>query len=297
MRVIRENSQWGKIEKNYMMKEVTSFKIGGPVDFFIEPENVDQLKSCILDLEKEKYPWMIMGLGSNMVVSDKGIRGAVIRLGKNFSKISIEGLEVRAQAGASLKSVAEYARDHGLGGLEFAHGIPGSIGGAMTMNAGAYDGEMKDVVQSVLVMDKEGKIHELSNEEMHFVYRNSRVQEDGFIVLETIFRLEVKDKEAITEKMDDLWNRRLSKQPLEYPSAGSTFKRPPGYYAGQLIDQAGLRGLKHGGAQVSQKHCGFVINADNATCQDVVELIKIVQESVLLEHGVNLETEVKVIGE
>ena len=132
---------------------------------------------------------------------------------------------------------------------------------------------------------------------MHFVYRNSRVQEDGFIVLETIFRLEMKDKEDITEKMDDLWNRRLSKQPLEYPSAGSTFKRPPGYYAGQLIDQAGLRGLKHGGAQVSQKHCGFVINADNATCQDVVELIKIVQESVLLEHGVNLETEVKVIGE
>lgn len=292
-----QKTQWGNIKENYPMKEVTSFQIGGPVDLFVEPENADQLRACILDLEEEGYPWMIMGLGSNMLVSDKGIRGAVIRLGKNFSQIQIEGKRVRAQAGASLKNVAEAARDKGLGGLEFAHGIPGAIGGAMTMNAGAYDGEMKDVVESVLVLDKKGQIYSLSNEQMNFVYRHSKVQEEGFIVLEAVFLLEEKEIESISEKMEDLWNRRLSKQPLEYPSAGSTFKRPPGYYAGQLIDQAGLRGLRHGGAQVSEKHCGFVINAGGASCQDVVNLIKMVQESVYLEHGVRLETEVKVIGE
>lgn len=295
--MLTENTQWGKIEKDYPMKEVTSFQIGGPVDYLIEPQDLEGLVACIQDLEKEKYPYMIMGLGSNMLVSDKGIRGAVIRLAQNFSKISVEGKKIRAHAGASLKHVAEFARDQGLGGLEFAHGIPGAIGGAMTMNAGAYDGEMKDVVESVTVLDRNGQVHTYSNQEMDFKYRNSRVQGEGLIVLEATFALEEKPKEEIEEKMEDLWNRRVSKQPLEYPSAGSTFKRPPGYYAGQLIDQAGLRGLRHGGAQVSQKHCGFVINAGGATCQDVVELIKMVQETVYLEHGVRLETEVKVIGE
>lgn len=279
------------------MKKVTTFQIGGPVDFFIQPNRVEELKTCIEDLKKDRVSWMIMGLGSNMLVSDKGIRGAVIKLGPSFSKIGREGLKIVAGSGASLKDVAEFARDQGLGGMEFAHGIPGTVGGAMTMNAGAYDGEMVDVVESVLAMDQEGNIFRYSNEEMKFVYRHSRVQDDGLIVLEAVFLLKEKDRSDITEKMEDFWNRRTSKQPLEYPSAGSTFKRPKGYYAGQLIDQAGLRGLRHGGAQISEKHCGFVINADNASCQDVVELIKIVQEVVFLEHGVNLETEVKVIGE
>lgn len=287
----------GRVKEHYPMKEVTSFEIGGPVDYFIEPETEEELIRTVLRLEEEKIPWMIMGKGTNMVVSDKGIRGAVIRMGAFFEDIKIEGNRVIAEGGASMRRVAEAARRENLTGLEFAHGIPGAIGGAMTMNAGAYGGEMKDVVESVRVLHRGGTIEVLSNEELHFEYRNSRVYTDNLIVLSATFSLEPGDGALIQEQMDDLWNRRLTKQPLEYPSAGSTFKRPVGYYAGQLIDQAGLRGLRHGDAQVSEKHCGFVINRGNATCQEVVELIRTVQEAVYQKHGVELETEVKVLGE
>ncbi|WP_322627533.1 UDP-N-acetylmuramate dehydrogenase [Aedoeadaptatus coxii] len=287
----------GRVTEHFPMKEVTSFKIGGSVDYFIEPETEEELIRALLRLEEEKIPWMIMGKGTNMVVSDKGIRGAVIRIGEFFEKVTVEGDRVIAEGGASMRSVAEAAQRESLTGLEFAHGIPGGVGGAMTMNAGAYGGEMKDVVESVRVLHANGKIEELSNEELHFEYRNSRVYTDHLIVLSTTFLLKSGDGERIQEEMDDLWNRRTTKQPLEYPSAGSTFKRPVGYYAGQLIDQAGLRGLRHGDAQVSEKHCGFVINRGNATCQEVVELIRTVQEAVYQKHGVELETEVKVLGE
>lgn len=283
--------------ERYPMKEVTSFQIGGPVDYFIEPRGEEELKDVITLVERKEMPWMIMGKGTNMVVSDKGIRGAVIRLENYFSDVRVDGTRVVAQSGASMKKVAEAARDASLTGLEFAHGIPGAVGGAMTMNAGAYGGEMKDVVESVKVMHHDGTTEVIPGDQMNFRYRNSRVYDEKLVVLEATFLLQPGEQAAIQSQMDELWNRRVSKQPLEYPSAGSTFKRPVGYFAGQLIDQAGLRGLKHGGAQVSQKHCGFVINCGDATCKDVVELIRMVQEAVYEKHGVELETEVKVLGE
>ena len=283
--------------EDYPMKEVTSFQIGGPVDYFIEPRSEEELKDVIVFVERDAMPWMIMGKGTNMVVSDKGIRGAVIRLENYFSDVRVDGMRVVAQSGASMKKVAEAARDASLTGLEFAHGIPGAVGGAMTMNAGAYGGEMKDVVESVKVMYHDGTTEVIPGDQMDFRYRNSRVYDEKLVVLEATFLLQPGEQAAIQSEMDELWNRRVSKQPLEYPSAGSTFKRPVGYFAGQLIDQAGLRGLKHGGAQVSEKHCGFVINCGGATCKDVVELIRTVQEAVYEKHGVELETEVKVLGE
>lgn len=283
--------------EDYPMKEVTSFQIGGPVDYFIEPRSEEELKDVIVAVERDEMPWMIMGKGTNMVVSDKGIRGAVIRLENYFSDVRVDGMRVVAQSGASMKKVAEAACEASLTGLEFAHGIPGAVGGAMTMNAGAYGGEMKDVVESVKVMYHDGTTEVIPGDQMDFRYRNSRVYDEKLVVLEATFILQRGEQAEIQNQMDELWNRRVSKQPLEYPSAGSTFKRPVGYYAGQLIDQAGLRGLKHGGAQVSEKHCGFVINCGDATCKDVVELIRTVQEAVYEKHGVELETEVKVLGE
>ena len=283
--------------EDHPMKEVTSFQIGGPVDYFVEPRSEEELKDIIVSVERDEMPWMIMGKGTNMVVSDKGIRGAVIRLENYFSDVSVEGTRVIAQSGASMKKVAEAACEASLTGLEFAHGIPGAVGGAMTMNAGAYGGEMKDVVESVKVMYHDGTTEVIPGDQMDFRYRNSRVYDEKLVVLEATFLLQRGEQAEIQNQMDELWNRRVSKQPLEYPSAGSTFKRPVGYFAGQLIDQAGLRGLKHGGAQVSEKHCGFVINCGGATCKDVVELIRTVQEAVYEKHGVELETEVKVLGE
>ena len=283
--------------EDYPMKEVTSFQIGGPVDYFVEPRSEEELKDVIVSVERDEMPWMIMGKGTNMVVSDKGIRGAVIRLENYFSDVHVDGLRVIAQSGASMKKVAEAACEASLTGLEFAHGIPGAVGGAMTMNAGAYGGEMKDVVESVKVMYHDGTTEVIPADQMDFRYRNSRVYDEKLVVLEATFLLRRGEQAEIQREMDELWNRRVSKQPLEYPSAGSTFKRPVGYFAGQLIDQAGLRGLKHGGAQVSEKHCGFVINCGDATCKDVVELIRMVQEAVYEKHGVELETEVKVLGE
>ena len=283
--------------EDYPMKEVTSFQIGGPVDYFVEPRSEEELKDVIVSVERDEMPWMIMGKGTNMVVSDKGIRGAVIRLENYFSDVRVDGMRVIAQSGASMKKVAEAACEASLTGLEFAHGIPGAVGGAMTMNAGAYGGEMKDVVESVKVMYHDGTTEVIPGDQMDFRYRNSRVYDEKLVVLEATFLLQRGEQAEIQSQMDELWNRRVSKQPLEYPSAGSTFKRPVGYFAGQLIDQAGLRGLKHGGAQVSEKHCGFVINCGGATCKDVVELIRTVQEAVYEKHGVELETEVKVLGE
>ena len=279
------------------MKNHTSFQLGGPVDVFIEAQDLGEIKKAVDLCKRESLPWMVLGKGTNLIISDLGLDGVIIHMGEAFKKIeAIDETVIRAYAGTSLKSLAEFAQERSLEGLEFAHGIPGSVGGAITMNAGAYDGECVQVVKEVGLMTRQGEILTLSVEEMDFAYRHSRVQREKDIVLWASFQLKKGDPLKIQEKMDDLWQRRLNKQPLEYPSAGSTFKRPPGHYAGQLIDLAGCRGLYHQGAQISQKHCGFVINKNQASTQAVVELIETVQKLVKDQFGVDLETEVKVLG-
>ena len=247
--------------------------------------------------KKENAEVTVIGNGSNLLVGDKGIRGLVIEIGSGMNDIRVEGTKIVAGAGALLSKVANEAAAAGLGGMEFAAGIPGSIGGAVTMNAGAYGGEMKDILESVKVIDPEGMMHTLSVEELDLSYRHSCIMEKGGIVVEATIKLEKKPEEEIRAQMADLRNRRVEKQPLEYPSAGSTFKRPEGYFAGKLIMDAGLRGYTVGGAQVSEKHCGFVINHANATAADVRQLMQDVKEKVKEQFGVELEPEVKMIGE
>ena len=279
------------------MASHTTFRIGGPADFFVLPENVEEL-TCVLKLcAEEGVPYFILGNGSNLLVGDKGFRGVVIQLYKNFDGIEIQGTTIKARAGAMLIRVAKEAAGAGLTGLEFASGIPGTMGGAMVMNAGAYGGEMKDVVTSVLVLTKEGEIRTLTSEEMNFRYRGSVIEDEGYIVLETVMELKEGDPVVIRSRMEELLLQRRTKQPVEYPSAGSTFKRPEGYFAGKLIMDAGLRGYQVGGAKVSEKHCGFVINAGGATAADVMQLMKDVSEKVEEKFGVGLEPEVKRIGQ
>lgn len=288
---------WGQVTYDQPLKKFTSFRIGGACDRLVEPGSVDQLAQVLSDLREAQEDFLVMGNATNMLVSDKGIRGTVIRLGQDFSDIQVKGQRVIAQAGALMQAVANKAQEAGLEGLEFAHGIPGSVGGGVTMNAGAYGGEMVQVVESVTVIDKDGVLRTLTGEEMNFTYRHSAVQDQGLVVVEVTYLLKPGDRQEIRKRMDDYWQRRLDKQPLDMASAGSTFKRPPGYFAGKLIDDSGLRGLAHGGAQVSSKHCGFIVNRGQASCQDVVELIRTVQAVVKAKFGVSLETEVKVRGE
>jgi UDP-N-acetylmuramate dehydrogenase len=276
------------------MSAHTTFRIGGQADLFLEINNEEELKSVLGLLAGDFF---LIGNGSNLLVSDKGIRGAVIHLSKSFNDIAIEGNTITAKAGATLAAIARCAYDNSLKGFEFAAGIPGSLGGAIVMNAGAYDGEMRQVVKSVRLMDYSGNIIVKTNEEMHFSYRHSLLKEEKYIVLEVVIELSKGEKADIKAKMDDLAKRRRDKQPLEYPSAGSTFKRPQGYFAGKLIEDAGLRGYRVGGAQVSEKHCGFVVNVDNATANDVNTLIKDVQEKVMETSKVVIEPEVILVGE
>ncbi len=287
----------GEILLDEPMKNHTSFKIGGPVDLMLIPENEDQLIKAIKILKDNNINYFVMGNGSNLLVRDGGIRDVVIKLNDNFNKITIENDRVFAQSGALLTAVSRRARDKSLTGMEFANGIPGTIGGATTMNAGAYGGEMKDVITKVRVLDKNLEIKEYSNEEMNFRYRGSRVVDEGLIVLSIEAQLEHGDLDKINETMKDLTYRRTSKQPLELPSGGSTFKRPEGHFAGKLIDDSGLRGLRYGGAQVSEKHCGFVVNVDNASCHDVLTLIESIRKTVRDNYKVELEREIKLIGE
>ena len=242
-------------------------------------------------------PFFVLGNGSNLLVSDKGYRGLVISIGKDMAKVTVEGSLITAQAGAMLGSVSQMAAKNSLGGMEFASGIPGSIGGAIVMNAGAYDGEMKNIVKEVRVLTMSGDIMTLSNDELEFGYRMSRVKKEGLIVLSVTLLLEPKEQAAIYEKMNDFSTRRREKQPLEYPSAGSTFKRPEGMFAGKLIMDAGLRGYCVGDAQVSEKHCGFVINKGNATAEEIRTLIYDVQRIVNEKFGVTLEPEVIFVGD
>lgn len=240
--------------------------------------------------------YFILGNGSNLLVGDKGYEGVILHLGERFNSITVEGNTITAQAGALLSTVAKTAAKNGLSGMEFAAGIPGTIGGAVVMNAGAYEGEMKQIITKVTVMTREGEILELDNETMEFGYRTSIIKNRPFVVLSAVISLEKGDMASIQSKMDDFNNRRRSKQPLEYPSAGSTFKRPEGYYAGKLIMDAGLRGYRVGGAQVSEKHCGFIINVGNATAADISELMDEVIEKVEKQFSVTLEPEIIRIG-
>ena len=278
------------------MNRHTTFRIGGNADLFVTPQNVEQVKEVIRFAQKAKVPYYFLGNGSNLLVSDEGIRGLVIQMAENMSAVEVTGYQIKAQAGISLASLAKKALKDELAGLEFAAGIPGTLGGAVHMNAGAYGGEMKDVLVEATVLTQDGSILTLSNEELQLGYRTSVVSEKQYLVLDATIELQKGKREEILAKMDDLAQRRRDKQPLEYPSAGSTFKRPEGYFAGQLIDETGLRGFRVGGAQISEKHCGFIINTEHATASDVRQLIKEVADRVEEKFGVRLQPEVKMIG-
>lgn len=288
-------------EKNASADEVmsahTTFRVGGPADYFASPSDVDQVAGLIELCRKCEIPYFVLGNGSNLLVSDVGYRGMIINIMDNMNGITVDGDVITAQAGAKLVRVSRLARDNSLTGLEFASGIPGTIGGAVYMNAGAYGGEMKDVVTSVKVMDADGHIYDMSSDELDFSYRHSAVEAEGLIVLEVTMKLAAGVQQDIDDRMKELSDSRRTKQPLEYPSAGSTFKRPEGYFAGKLIMEAGLRGYSVGGAQVSEKHCGFVVNRGGATAADVTGLIHDVQKKVMDQFGVMLEPEVEMLGD
>ena len=279
------------------MSRHTTFRVGGPADFFVTPKAKEEVRDVIRICKEAGMPYYIIGNGSNLLVSDAGYRGVIVQIYKEMNEVKVEGDLVKAQAGALLSGIAAKALGAELSGFEFASGIPGTIGGACVMNAGAYGGEMKDVLESVTVLTGEGKIIELGRNELELGYRTSVIAKKGYIVLGAVLKLERGDGEKIKTYMDELKEKRVTKQPLEYPSAGSTFKRPEGYLAGKLIEDAGLRGFQVGGAQVSEKHCGFVINRDHATAADIMELMRQVQIRVKENSGVDLEPEVKRLGD
>ena len=286
-----------KVYQDESMKKHITFRVGGNADYFVTPGTIDEVKKVVNLCQTEMVPYYIIGNGSNLLVGDKGYRGVIIQLYKEMSEIQIEGNHVKAQAGALLSKIGNKAYEEGLTGFEFAAGIPGTVGGAVVMNAGAYGGEMKDILEEVKVLTAQGEVLTLKNEELELGYRTSIISKKEYIVLEAVFQLENGDREAIKARMDELRIQRTTKQPLEYPSAGSTFKRPTGYFAGKLIQDAGLRGFQVGGAQVSEKHCGFVINKEGATAADIQKLMHEVSAIVKEKFGVELEPEVKKLGE
>ena len=286
-----------RIYKEEPMKKHTTFRVGGKADYFIVPKTIEEVKNVVALCKETDMPYYILGNGSNLLVSDKGYRGVIIQIYKEMNEICIEGDQIKVQAGALLSKIGSAALEAGLTGFEFASGIPGTIGGAVVMNAGAYGGEMKDVLEEVTALTPEGEAIVLRKEELELGYRTSIIAKKDYIVLEAKLKLEKGEKDAIKGRMDELKLQRTTKQPLEYPSAGSTFKRPEGYFAGKLIQDAGLRGFQVGGAQVSEKHCGFVINKDHATAADVWELMCQVRAIVKEKFGVELEPEVKRLGE
>ena len=277
------------------MKKHTTFKIGGNADVFVIPRNSQEIIDSIKLCEEFEAPFYIIGNGSNLLVGDGGINGVVIQIFKNMGSIRVNGNIIKAESGALLSSVSKRAIDEGLTGLEFASGIPGTVGGGVCMNAGAYGGEMKDIISKVVVL-KNGKISELSNEESEFEYRNSRILKNGMIVLEAEMVLQKGNFDEIKEKTYEFNRLRSEKQPLEFPSAGSAFKRPEGYFAGKLIMDSGLRGYSVGGASVSEKHCGFIVNKGGATAKDVITLIEDVKRIVNDKFGVTLEPEIRFVG-
>lgn len=279
------------------MKKHTTFRVGGNADYFVMPQSAEEVKNIVALCKEAQMPYYILGNGSNLLVGDKGYRGVIIQIYKEMNDIRIEGDRVAAQAGALLSRVGTATLEAELTGFEFAAGIPGTVGGAVVMNAGAYGGEMKDIIASATVLTQDGDIITINKEDLELGYRTSVIAKRGYVVLEAEYQLQKGDKEAIRARMDELKVQRVTKQPLEYPSAGSTFKRPEGYFAGKLIHDAGLRGFRVGGAEVSEKHCGFVINKDQATAADILELMRQVSAKVMQEFGVKLEPEVKTMGE
>lgn len=298
MEVLIQQLQASDIQyiENEALSAHTSFKIGGPARLMVLPSSVEEIRRVVQLVRTHNQPFFVLGNGSNVLFSDDGYAGVVMKLGKNFSHYKIEGNTVTAQSGALLSLVCKKAARQGLAGAEFGSGIPGTVGGGIVMNAGAYDGELKDVVRSVTVMDSGGTIYRFNNAEMEFGYRSSRVYSEGLIVLEMTMELTPGDPEAIWAKIDDFTTRRWRKQPIDQPSGGSTFKRPQGHYAGKLIEESGCKGLRFRGAMVSTKHCGFIVNLGDATAEDVRCLIRLVQRRVKDAYGVSLEPEVKLIG-
>lgn len=278
------------------MNRHTSFKIGGPADIFVSAQSVEELARVIGKAKELGIPYYILGKGSNLLVSDKGIRGVVISI-LNLNSVTVSGEEIIAESGASLASVCVAAKENGLTGLEFAYGIPGAVGGALYMNAGAYSGEMSQVVKNAECIDSEGNIITLDVDNMCLGYRTSIFKQNGAVITSVTFKLQKGNKDEINAAMEEFLRRRKEKQPLEYPSAGSTFKRPTGYFAGALIEKNGLKGASVGGAMVSEKHAGFVINYNNATAADVKNLMQKISETVFSADGVKLEPEVIFIGE
>ena len=274
----------------------TTFRIGGPAAFYLVPEQAEEVKKAIAFANERELPFLTIGRGSNVLFQDEGYDGVVIEVGRGMEHIElmVDG-KIRAAAGTGIGALAAAAARESLSGLEFASGIPGTLGGAVTMNAGAYGGEIKDCLVSATVLDADGAMQELEKDELELGYRTSVIQKKGYIVLEALFQMKEGDRRAIQQRMREMNESRRQKQPLEYPSAGSTFKRPEGHFAGKLIEDAGLRGYRVGDAQVSEKHCGFVINRGNATAAQVRELIAHVQEKVFQMSGIKLEPEVKII--
>ena len=283
-------------EREVSMKNYTSFKVGGPAELFLSPEDAGQTAKIVRFCEKEEIPVFVLGKGSNLLVSDRGIKGAVIYTGKQCGISLVDENTVRAQSGASLAQLCTFALENSLSGLEFAYGIPGTVGGAVFMNAGAYGGEMKDVLLNSEYVSTDGTSGELDNEAMELSYRHSAYENSNLVITAASVRLAPADRNEIKSTMNDILARRKEKQPLEYPSAGSTFKRPEGNFAGALIEQCGLKGVSVGGAQVSEKHAGFIINRGGATAADILSLIKHVQARVKAQTGVSLETEIRLIG-
>lgn len=286
-----------QISVNVPMKEHTTFRTGGSADLMLTPSSAQQIAASLKVLKDLQVSYFIIGKGSNLIVRDGGFRGAVIKLTDNFSGIAVENNQLQAQAGTTLTAVVRAAHENGLCGMEYASGIPGTVGGAVVMNAGAYGGEIKDQIKAVKVLDRDFNELNLFAESLGFGYRKSVIAQKQYIVLEAVFNLEFGNTDEAKARLRELNRRRREKQPLDYPSAGSTFKRPPGHFAGGLIEAAGLKGLTIGGAQVSEKHAGFIINAGNATSSDILNLIETVRQRVLEKSGILLETEVKIIGE
>lgn len=283
------------IKKNESMAKHCTFKCGGEAAIYVVPGSVEEVAQVVKTCKENNYPYMILGNGSNVLVRDEGYQGVVIEINHRMSMIDVIGEKIVADAGAKLSAVAMTAYENDLAGFEFAHGIPGNVGGAVVMNAGAYGGEMKDVLKWVKVLNHDGEIETIQAKDLELGYRTSVIAKKSMVVLQMCIELQIGSAGEIGQMMQILMQKRKLKQPLEYPSAGSTFKRPEGYFAGKLIEDAGLKGYRVGGAMVSEKHCGFVINYDNATATDVLQLIDDVRDKVRQQFGVELEPEVKII--
>lgn len=288
---------WENVKIDELMKHHTSFKLGGPADFLVTPRGAENIKNIIRICREEEIPYFIMGNGTNLVVRDKGIRGVVLKIFDNLNSFSVKDGLIEAEAGILLSKISNVALQNELTGLEFASGIPGTMGGAIAMNAGAYGGEMKEIVIKTEYIDSNGEIKTLFGDEHQFGYRSSPIQKENGVVIKSELQLKKGEKQEIKALMDDLNRRRKEKQPIHMPSAGSIFKRPPGCFAGKLVEDCGLRGYRIGGAEVSGLHCGFIVNTGEATAHDVLNLIKYIQLEVKTKFNIDLHTEVKVVGE